>query len=58
MLIPPTYLRLLDSPLPTAGRARSTRRRPLGRLPTVLLAAATGAACGGIAAWFVLVGLG
>ncbi len=58
MLIPPTYLRLLDKPAKTVAPANSPRRGAPGRLPTMLLAAATGAASGGITAWLVLVGLG
>jgi hypothetical protein len=55
MLIPPTYLRLLDRPAATTPTPRRGRG---ARLPTVLLAAATGAASGGVTAWLVLVGVG
>jgi hypothetical protein len=56
MLIPPTYLRLLDRPAAAPPNPRA--RRAPRRLPTVLLAAATGAASGGVTAWLVLMGLG
>lgn len=58
MLIPPTYLRLLGPPAEAAAQTPSRLRGAPGRLPTVLLAAATGAASGGITAWLVLINLG
>ena len=58
MLIPPTYLRLLDRPAEPAAAPDSPPSGKAGRLPTVLLAAATGAASGGLTAWLVLLGTG
>jgi hypothetical protein len=58
MLIPPTYLRLLDRPADATAPSSPMRKAGPGRLPTALLAAATGAASGSVTAWLVLLGLG
>lgn len=58
MLIPPTYLRLLDRPEPTEPAPIKPRRPRTSHVLTTLLAAATGAASGGVTAWLVLINLG
>ena len=58
MLIPPTYLRLLDRRETTEPAPITPHRPRTGRVPTTLLAAATGAASGGLTVWLVLINLG
>jgi hypothetical protein len=58
MLIPPTYLRLLDRREPAEPGPIAPHRPRIGGVPTTLVAAATGAASGGLTAWLVLINLG
>lgn len=58
MLIPPTYLRLLDRREPTEPAPLTQHRASTSRVPTTLIAAVTGAASGGLTAWLVLLNLG